>query len=147
MPNINAEEESSNYIYQNDKGSTSSSTHDYYVKGDDYVLPPQDRNQALEIRPRKAEKGNKDYLYDNYTIAHNSGFGKDSGISSVNTPSGTNDKPTQRKLKKCTHIIMICLIVIAMLGFGGGLAYALIDRIGKAINQCFKYHSGLQFLP
>ena len=127
MTNTNAED--SDYIYENDKGSTASKTHDYYVNVNDYVLPPQDRNHALEIRPRKAEKGNEDDIYDNDTLANDPRFGKDF----VNPPSRPNDKPAQRKLKKCTRIVIICLIIVAMLGFGGGLAYVLIDRIGKVL--------------
>ena len=87
MPNTNAKEASSDYIYDRDEDSTSSTTHDYYVKGDDYVLPPQDRNHALEIWPRKAEKGNEGDIYDDYNLANNSGSVKDSANSSVNTAS------------------------------------------------------------
>ena len=142
MPNINAEEASSDYIYENDKGSTSSTTHHQYVNVDDYVLPPQDRNHALEIRPRKAEKGNENDMYDNDTLARHSGFGKKLVNSLVHTPSGPNDRPVQRKLK-WTSIIILCLIVVAMLGFVGGLAYTLIDRIGKPLNQGFTYYNVL----
>ena len=131
MTNTSAED--LDYIYENDKGSTASKTHDYYVNVNDYVLPPQDRNHALEIRPRKAEKGNEDDIYDNDTLANDSRFGKELVNSSVNPPSGPNDKPAQRKLKKCTRIVIICLIFVAMLGFGGGLAYVLFDRIGKVL--------------
>ena len=123
----------SEYIYESDKGSTSFTTHDYDVEGDDYVLPPQDRNCALEIRPRKTEKRDEHDIYDedHYSLARNSGFKKNFVNSSVNTPSGPNDKPVQKKLK-WTSIIIICLIVVAMLGFGGALSYVMIDRIGEA---------------
>ena len=79
------------------------------------MLPPQDRNQALEIRPLKVEKDNEDDIYDDYTLAHISGVCKDYVNSSVNNPSGPNDKPVQKKLI-FTDIITICLIVVAMLG-------------------------------
>ena len=103
--------------------------------GDDYVLPPQDRNDAPEIRPRKVEKGSGQDVYDedHYTLARNSGFGKDFVNSSVNSLSVPNDTSDKKKLKR-THIIIICLIVV-ILGIGGGLAYLLIDRIGKALRN------------
>ena len=98
---------------------------------DDYVLPPQDRNDAPEIRPRKVEKGSGQDMYDedHYSLARNSGFGKDFVNTSTNSPTVPSNTPGQRKLK-CTHITIICLIVV-VLGIGGGLAYLLIDRIGK----------------
>ena len=63
----------SEYIYESDKGSTSFTSHDYDVEGDDYVLPARDRNYTFEIRPRKAEKGNEGDIYDDYNLANNSG--------------------------------------------------------------------------
>ena len=46
---------------------------------DEYVLPPQDRGDAPEMRPSKTEKRNVEDKYDedHYTLARNSGFGKD----------------------------------------------------------------------
>ena len=106
---------------------------------DDYVLPPQDRDDAPEMRPRKAEKGNEQDVYDedHYTLARNSGFGKDFVNSSGNSPSLPTNTPDKKKLKR-THIIIICLIVV-ILCIGGGLAYLLIDRIGKALSSIQYY--------
>ena len=103
--------------------------------GDDYVLPPQDRKDAPEIRPRKAEKGNEQELYDedHYTLARNSGFGKDFVNSSGNSPGVQTKTPDKKKFKR-THIIVICLVVV-ILCIGSGLAYLLIDRIGKALSS------------
>ena len=135
--NTNTKQASSEYIYEGDKGSTSIATHDYYVEGDDYVLPPQDRDDAPEVRPRKSEKGTVQDIYDedHYTLARNSGFGKDFGNSRGNNPCESKNNPC-KKMIKCTNMVIICLI-IALLGIGGVLAYVMIDRKGKTLNQGF----------
>ena len=134
--NTNTKQASSEYIYEGDKGSTSIATPDYYVEGDDYVLPPQDRDDAPEVRPRKSEKGTVQDIYDedHYTLARNSGFGKDFGNSAVNNPSEPNNAPC-KKTTTCTHTIIICFI-LAILGIGSVLVYVLIDRLGKWHNKC-----------
>ena len=125
----NDEHATSENIFEAAKGSTSITSHEYYVESDDYVLPPQDRNDIPEARPRKAEKEKERDMQDEnlYTLARNSGFGKDFRISVVSDPSESKNKPDKKKLK-CTHMIIICLI-IAVLGIGGALAYILIDRV------------------
>ena len=127
--NTNDEHATSENIFEAAKGSTSITSHEYYVESDDYVLPPQDRNNIPEARPRKAEKEKERDMQDedHYTLARNSGFGKDFGILVVSDPSESNDRPSKQMLK-CTHMIIICLI-IAVLCLGGTLAYILIDLV------------------
>ena len=133
--NTTTKQASSEYIYEGDKGSTSIVTHDYYVEGDDYVLSPQDRDDAPEVRPRKLEKGTDQDIYDedHYTLARNSGFGNDFGNSAVNNPCEPKNTAS-KKMIKCTHMIIIFLI-IALLGIGGVLSYVMIDRKGRTLNQ------------
>ena len=133
--NTDAKQASSEYIYEDGKGSTSNTFDNYYVEDDDYVLPPQDRNGTPEVRPRKSEKGTDQDIYDedHYTLARNSGFGKDFGSSVVNNPCESKHNPC-KKMIKCTNMVIICLI-IALLGIGGVLAYVMIDRKGKTLNQ------------
>ena len=48
------------------------------VKNDEYVLPPQDRGDAPEMRPSKTENRNVEDVYheDHYTLARNSGLAR-----------------------------------------------------------------------
>ena len=134
--NPDAKQASLEYSYEDGKGSTSNTFYNYYVENDDYVLPPQDRNDTQEVRPRKSEKGKEQDIYDedHYTLARNSGFGNDFGKSAVNNSSEPKNAP-YKKTTKCTHMIIICLILV-MLGIGSILVYVLIDRIGKSLDQC-----------
>ena len=117
--NNDAKPASSEYIYEDDKGSTSNTFHNHHVKGDDYGLPPQDRNDNPEVTPRNSEKGKEQDTYDedHYTLARNSGFGNDFVNSVVSNSSESKNAPF-KKMVICTHLIIICLI-IALLGIGG----------------------------
>ena len=87
--NTDAEQASSDYIYEDGKDPTSNTFDNHHVKGDDYVLPPQDRIDTPKVAPRKSVKGKDQDIYDEdyYTLARNSGFGKDFANSVVNNPS------------------------------------------------------------
>ena len=134
--NGDAKQASLEYSYEDGKGSISNTFDNYYVESNDYVLPPQDRNDTQEVRPRKSEKGKEQDIYDedHYTLARNSGFGNDFGKSAVDNPSELNNAPCKKTIK-CTHMIIICLILV-MLGIGSVLIYVLIDRIGRSLNRC-----------
>ena len=65
--NTDAEQASSDYIYEDGKAPTSNTFDNHYVKGDDYVLPPQDRIDTPKVAPRKSVKGkviNRQYSGD-----------------------------------------------------------------------------------
>ena len=129
----------------------------------EYVLPPQDRGDAPEMRPSKTEIRNAEDIYDedHYTLARNSGFGKDfspkaekgnvegaydAGNNSLARNSGFEkdfSKPNvsdsrvsksevDQKMPKNTNMIIICIIVV-MLGIGAILACVLITQLGKVI--------------
>ena len=133
--NTDAKQASSDYIYEDGEDPRSNTFNNYHVENDDYVLPPQDRKDAPEVRPQKSEKGKDQDIYDedHYTLARNSGFEKDFGNSAVNNSCESKNKPC-KKMIKCTHMIIICLI-IALLGIGGVLAYVMIERKGRILNQ------------
>ena len=130
---------------------------------DEYVLPPQDRCDAPEMRPSKTEKRNVEDIYDedHYTLARNSGFGKDfspkaekgnvggahdegnyslarnSGFEKDFSKPNVSDSRVSKneldpKMPKNTNMIIICIIVV-MLGIGAILACVLITQLGKVI--------------
>ena len=134
------------------------------VEKDDYVLPPQDRCDDPKIRPSKTDKRNVEDMYDedHYTLARNSGFGKDfSHKAEKGNYEGTNDdgnyslarnsgfgkdfsksnasksrvskSEPESKIPKNTNIIIICIIGV-MLGIGGILAYVIIGQLGKPMH-------------
>lgn len=129
----------------------------------EYVLPPQDRGDAPEMRPSKTEKRNVEDKYDedHYTLARNSGFGKDfsskaekgnvegaydegnyslarnSGFEKDFSKPNVSDSRVSKneldpKMPKNTNMIIICIIVV-MLGIGAMLACVLITQLGKVI--------------
>ena len=130
---------------------------------DEYVLPPQDRDDTPEIRPSKIENRNVEDIYDedHYTLARNSGFGKDfspkakkgnvegaydegnyslarnSGFEKDFSKPNVSDSRVSKneldpKMPKNTNMIIICIIVV-MLGIGAMLACVLITQLGKVI--------------
>ena len=133
----NTQEPTSEYLYEDSNGPSWLPSRSHSGKDDAYILPPQNGGHTPEIRPRDAEKRNIEVMYDegHYSLARNSGFGKDfskpeKGDSKV-SKTGKEPKALGR-----THLIII-LIVFMMLAIGGILAYVLIDRIGKN-NSAFQ---------
>ena len=139
------------------------------VEKDEYVLPLQDRGDNPEMRPSKAENRNVEDIYDedHYTLARNSGFGKDfsSKVEKGNVEGVDKDghyslarnsgfgkdfsKPDvinsslsksqpESNMPKYTNRIIIC-IIIGMLGIGVMLAAVLIGQSGKSIYYCCSF--------
>ena len=134
------------------------------IEKDEYVLPPQDRGDAPEMRPSKTENRKVEDIYDedHYTLARNSGFGKDfsskaekgnvegvdeDGQYSLARNSGFGkdfSKPDvinssvsksqpESNMPKYTNRIIIC-IIIGMLGIGVMLAGVLIGQMGRSMH-------------
>ena len=162
--NPDAKQASLEYSYEDGKGSTSNTFYNYYVENDDYVLPPQDRNDTQEVRPRKSEKGKEQDIYDedhytlarnsgfgkdfsskaekgnvegvddegHYSIARNSGFGKDFSKPDVINSSVSKSQP-ESNMPKYTNKIIIC-IIIGILGVGVMLAGVIIGQLGRSMR-------------
>ena len=134
------------------------------VEKDEYVLPPQDRGDTPEMRPSKtgnqkvediydedhytlarnsgfgkdfsskAEKGNVEGVDEDgqYSLARNSGFGKDFSKPDVINSSVSKNQP-ESNMPKYTNRIIIC-IIIGMLGIGVMLAGVLIGELGRSMQ-------------
>ena len=130
---------------------------------DEYVLPPQDRGDAPEMRPSKTEIRNVEDTYDedHYALARNSGFGKDfspkakkgnvegaydegnyslarnSGFEKdFSKPNVSDSRVSKNELdpKMPKNTNMIIIcIIVVMLGIGAMLACVLITQLGKVI--------------
>ena len=81
----------------------------------------------------KAEKGNVEGAHDegNYSLARNSGFEKDFSKPNV-SDSRVSKNELDPKMPKNTNMIIICIIVV-MLGIGAMLACVMITQLGKVI--------------
>ena len=128
----NTRQVSSEYLYEDDKGANAIPSGNHLT--DEYVLPPQDRDDISVIRPRKEKKRNVEDIYDedHYTLARNSGFGNDFNKSAARNSTVLENKPEQKMLRS-THVVIICLI-FGLFAIGGVLAYVLVERIGETIN-------------
>ena len=134
------------------------------VEKDEYVLPPQDRGDNPEMRPSKAENRNVEDIYDedHYTLARNSGFGKDFGSKAekgnvegvdedgqyslarnsgfgkdfskpdVINSSVSKSQPESNMPKYTSRIIIF--IIIGMLGIGVMLAGVLFGQLGRSMH-------------
>ena len=74
------------------------SAENYLTKDDEYVLSPQDRDDSPEYRPSKENEGHEQDIYDedHYTLARNSGFGKDFSTSVARKSKLSNSQPKRR---------------------------------------------------
>ena len=97
----NNEQIGSEYLYEANTGSNPISAPDYCVNGDEYVLPPQERDSTPEFRPCKEKKGKVPDLYDedHYNLARNSGFGEDFANAVVRNSTVMKNHPKQMKSK------------------------------------------------
>ena len=127
-----AHQASSEYIYEDNECSNTIPSCNYHAHGDEYALPPQDREDTPEKRPRTEKKGNIQNIYDegHYSLARNSGFDKDFSKSVLRTTSTKSEQQVEQKMLKRSHLIIICVIIIVF-SIGGILSYVLIDQIGK----------------
>ena len=95
------------------------------------MLPPQDREDTPEIRPRNEKKGNVYDIYDegHYSLARNSGFDKDFSTSVVRN-SKAIEHQSKHWMQKRSHLIVVSAILL-LFAIGGVIAYVMIDRTGN----------------
>ena len=125
------QQESSEYINESYKGSNATPSRNNHVNRDEYVLPPQDREDTPEIRPRKEKKENVQDIYDegHYSLARNSGFDKDFSTSVVRNSKAVEHQ-SKHWMQKSSHLIVVCAILV-LFAIGGVIAYVMIDRTGN----------------
>ena len=100
----------------------------------DYVLPPQDRNNACDVeqpatRPHNKKKTTVSDVYDedHYALARNSGF--DSNFTN-------GSKHGNKKQKKRKRIIIAISVILGMFAIGGAGAYIVTVTLGIVIYRC-----------
>ena len=119
------------YVYEENEMSTKSG-----IKDGGYVLPPQERNNVLDVqqpttRPQNKKKPTPRDIYDedHYTLARNSGFDADF------TDEGKHGK-TKRKKKKgmiTSETIIAISVILGIFAIGGVCAYIVTQRLGTVI--------------
>ena len=124
-------QEVSEYIYESNEDSNATPGRNFHTYGDEYALPPQDREDTPGIRPQKEKKRNVQDIYDegHYTLARNSGFDQDFRTSKLKNSKVVEHQSKHRVLKK-SHMVGFGVILV-LFAIGGVIAYVMIDRIGK----------------
>ena len=125
------QQESSEYINEYNEGSNAPTSRINRANRDEYMLPPQDREDTPEIRPRKEKKENVQDIYDegHYSLARNSGFDKDFSTS-VMRNSKVVERQSKHWMQKSSHLIVVSAILV-LFAIGGVIAYVMIDRTGN----------------
>ena len=125
------QQECSAYINDSNKGSNATPSRNNHANRDEYMLPPQDREDTPEIRPRNEKKGNVYDIYDegHYSLARNSGFDKDFSTSVVRNSKAVEHQ-SKHWMQKSSHLIVVCAILV-LFAIGGVIAYVMIDRTGN----------------
>ena len=119
------------YVYEENEMSTKSG-----IKDGGYVLPAQERNNALDVQQPTARPQNKKkptprdiYDEDHYTLARNSGFDAD-------FTDGRKHGKTKRKKKKrmlTSETIIAISVILGIFAIGGVCAYIVTQRLGIVI--------------
>ena len=119
------------YVYEENEMSTKSG-----VKDGGYLLPPQNRNDSLDVqtpttRPHNKKKPTVSDVYDedHYTLARNSGFDAD-------FTDGSKRGKTKRKNKKrmpTSETIIAISVILGIFAIGGICAYIVTQRLGIVI--------------
>ena len=119
------------YVYEENEMSTKSG-----IKDGGYVLPQQERNNALDVQQPAARPQNKKkptprdiYDEDHYTLARNSGFDAD-------FTDGSKRGKTKRKNKKrmpTSETIIAISVILGIFAIGGICAYIVTQRLGIVI--------------
>ena len=125
------QQEGSEYITESNKGYNATPSRNNHANGDEYILPPQDRENTPEIRPHKEKKENVQDIYDegHYSLARNSGFDKDFSTSVAKHSKVVEHQSTHR-MQKSSHLIVVSAILV-LFAIGGVIAYVMIDRTGN----------------